>query len=100
MLSGVSFWGVLGETAHASRGAMLLSPPPFPEKISCLALIIGVYCDSGRDPGFGQRGKEGKSRPVLERFWGEMWALVPDSRFGVINGRFCNSCFLFCIFLA
>ena len=35
-------------------------PPPFPEKISYLAVIMGDYRDSGHRPGLDEKAKRGE----------------------------------------
>jgi len=53
---------------------MLCSYPHllFPEKISCLALIMDETGLSGHNPGFDGKGRDGKYRASPERFAGEL----------------------------
>ena len=65
-----------------------LYPPPFLEKISCLALIMGDSRDSGQSPGFDPMAKRREiiadSRTNHERNRRH----VPDSRTGLVMGDF------------
>jgi hypothetical protein len=70
--NGRSVQGSVPSTALASRDALLLSPPFFPEKIFRPAWIIGKSYDSGHDLGLEVMAEDGKSSAILERFVGKI----------------------------
>jgi hypothetical protein len=48
-----------GSTTLASRDA-IAKTPPFGEEISCPAVIMGEYCDSGHGPGLDGKAERGE----------------------------------------
>ena len=68
------------------RKVRSLRPPYFPKTISCLAVIMGRTCDSGRNPGFDGRGKRREIHSDSERFTGRDRGVVPDQGSGLKMG--------------
>ena len=60
--------------------------PYFPKTISCPVLFLGESGDSGSSPAFDERGKDGKSTAISERFTGWDRGVVPDQGSGLKTG--------------
>src|SRR6266536_5145001 len=76
------------QTTLASRDALLLSAPLFPQKISHHAVITGESCDSGFSPPLDVMAKRREvwlhSRTVLR----QVWTGGPRFDIGAYSGRY------------
>ena len=82
--SGLGFWG---GTTHATRDS-LAKTPYFPETISCLALILGWTCCSGRKSSLDPRAHLGLLTGRPRTIGGKSRKRLRFSRSGLIIGDF------------